>query len=64
MCLICEEEARSRQLRPVEKAVPALSGPVGGSVSYVVGLDAMECHLVMCAGMCLLMACQCHADVT
>ena len=27
------------QMRPVEKAAPALTGPVGGSVSYVLGLD-------------------------
>ena len=33
-CLMCEEEARAVQMRPVvEKAAPALSGPVGGSVS-------------------------------
>ena len=29
------------QMRPVEKAAPALSGPVGGSVSCVLGLDAV-----------------------
>ena len=34
LCLMCEEEARAVQMRPVvEKAAPALSGPVGGSVS-------------------------------
>ena len=26
---------------PVEKAAPSLSGPVGGSVSYVLSLDAV-----------------------
>ena len=26
---------------PVEEADPALSGPVGGSVSYALGLDAV-----------------------
>ena len=32
--LMCEEEARAVRMRPVvEKAAPALSGPVGGSVS-------------------------------
>ena len=25
-------------MRPVEKVAPGLSGPVGGSVSYVMGL--------------------------
>ena len=34
LCLMCEEEARAVQMCPVvEKAAPALSGPVGGSVS-------------------------------
>ena len=28
-------------MRPVEKAAPALSDPVGGSVSCVLGLDAL-----------------------
>ena len=41
LCLMCEEEARVVQMRPVEKAAPALSGPVGGSVSYVLGLDTV-----------------------
>ena len=41
LCLICEEEARSRQLRPVEISAPALSGYVGGSVSYVLGFDSV-----------------------
>ena len=30
---MCEEEARAVQMRPVEKADSAVSGPVGGSVS-------------------------------
>ena len=38
---MCEEEARVVQMRPVEKAAPALSDPVGGSVSCVLGLDAV-----------------------
>ena len=38
---MCDEEARVVQMRPVEKAAPALSGPVGGSVSCVLGLDAV-----------------------
>ena len=29
------------QMRALEKAAPALSGPVGISVSYVLGLDAV-----------------------
>ena len=41
LCLMCEEEARVVQMRPVEKAAPALSDPVGGSVSCVLGLDAV-----------------------
>ena len=40
LCLMCEEEARVVQMRPEEKAAPALSDPVGGSVSCVLGLDA------------------------
>ena len=39
---MCEEEARVVQMRPVEKVAPALSGPVSGSGSYVLGLDAVE----------------------
>ena len=35
---MCEEEARVVEMRPVEKAAPALSGTVGGSVSFVLGL--------------------------
>ena len=36
LCLRCEEEARAVQMRPlVDKAAPALSGPVGGRVSNV-----------------------------
>ena len=34
------EEARVVHMRPVEKAVPALSEPVGGIVSFVLGVDA------------------------
>ena len=32
LCLMCEEEARVVHMRPLEKATPALSDPVGGSV--------------------------------
>ena len=39
-CLMCEEEASVVDMHPMAKAAPALSGPVGGSVSYVRGLDA------------------------
>ena len=39
LCLLCEEEDRVVQMRPVEKATPALSVPVGGSVADVLGLD-------------------------
>ena len=36
LCLMCEEEARVEEMRPVEeKAAPALNGPVGGSVLNV-----------------------------
>ena len=38
---MCGEEARVVQIRPLDKAAPPLSGPVGGSVSYVLGLDAL-----------------------
>ena len=41
LCLMCDEEARVVQMRRVEKAAPALSGPVGGSVSCVLGLEAL-----------------------
>ena len=41
LCLMCEEEGRVVQMRPVEKAAPALRDPVGGSVSCVLGLDAV-----------------------
>ena len=41
MPVMCDEEARVVQMRPVEKADSALSGPVGGSVPYVLGLDAV-----------------------
>ena len=39
LCLLCEEEDRVVQMRPEEKATPALSVPVGGSVADVMGLD-------------------------
>ena len=38
---MCEEEASVVEIRPVEKAALALNGPVGGSVSYVLGLNAV-----------------------
>ena len=38
MRLMCEEEARVVLMRPVEKAAPDLSGPVGGSVSHMLGI--------------------------
>ena len=41
LCLMCEEEARVVQMRSVETAAPALSDPVGGSVSCMLGLDAI-----------------------
>ena len=41
LCLLCEEEASVVAMRPVEKAAPCLSGPVGGSMSCVLGLDAV-----------------------
>ena len=41
LCLMCEEEARVVQMRPVDKAAPTLSDSVGGSVSCVLGLDAI-----------------------
>ena len=41
LCLMCEEEARVVQMRSVETAGPALSDPVGGSVSCMLGLDAI-----------------------
>ena len=41
LCLMCEEEARVVQMRPVEKVAPALSDPVDGSVPCVLGLDAV-----------------------
>ena len=37
---MCEEEARVVEMRPVEKAAPALSAAVGDSVSCVLGVDA------------------------
>ena len=39
LCLLCEEEDRLVQMRPVEKATPALSVPIGGSVADVCGVD-------------------------
>ena len=46
LCLMCDEEARAVQMRPVvEKAAPALSGSVGGSVSNVsVGDVSVSCE--------------------
>ena len=41
LCLLCEEEASVVAMRPVEKAAPFLSGPVGDSMSCVLGLDAV-----------------------
>ena len=41
LCLMCEEEARVVRMRSVETAAPALSDPVGGSVSCMLGLDAI-----------------------
>ena len=38
---MCEEEARVVQMHPVEKAIPALSVPVGGSVADVLSLEAV-----------------------
>ena len=38
---MCEEEARVVDMRPVEKAAPALSAAVCGSVSCVLGVDAV-----------------------
>ena len=48
LCLLCEEEDRVVQMRPVEKATPALSVPVGGSVADVLGLD----DVVSVSGVC------------
>ena len=39
LCLLCEAEASVVEMRLVEKLAPALSGPVGGSVSYVGDLE-------------------------
>ena len=41
LCLMCEEEASVVAMRPVEKAASGLSGPVGGNMSCVLGLDAV-----------------------
>ena len=38
---MCEEEVRVVEMRPVEKAAQALSAAVGGSVSCVLGVDAV-----------------------
>ena len=38
---MCEEVARVVEMRPVEKAAPALSAAVGGRVSCVLGVDAV-----------------------
>ena len=69
LCLMCEEEARVVQMQPVEMVASVLSGPVGSSVSCVLGLDAVvlvmvECHQVMWAGVCMLVTYQCHVEVT
>ena len=58
------------QTRHVEKAAPALSRPAGGSVSYTCWVWTMwrsamvEFHMVLWAGMCLLVTCQCLEVVT
>ena len=67
---MCEEEASVVQMRPVEMAAPGLRRPVGGSVSYVLGLDAV----VLGDGgvssgdvggyMIMLVTYQCHVEVT
>ena len=41
LCLMCEEEVRVVQMRSVETAAPALSDPVGGSVSCMLDLDVV-----------------------
>ena len=41
LCLMCEEEASAVEVRPVEKAASGLSGPVGGSMSCMLSLDAV-----------------------
>ena len=62
--LMCEEEDRVVQMRPVEKATPALSVPVGGSVADVLGLDdvvsvSTRCCRVLSVGVCVtLTGCQ------
>ena len=38
---MCEEEAGVVQMRPVDKATPALSAPVGDSSSCMLGLGAV-----------------------
>ena len=39
--MMCEEDDRVVQMRPMKTATPALSVPVGGSVADVLGLDAV-----------------------
>ena len=41
LCLMGEEDVRVVQMRPVEKAASTLSGPVGGSVSHVLDVNAV-----------------------
>ena len=41
LCLMCAEEANVVEMRSVEKAASCLSVPVGGSVSCVLGMDAV-----------------------
>ena len=38
---MCEEEVRVVHMRPVEKVAPTSCEPVGGTVSCVLGLDAV-----------------------
>ena len=48
---MCEEETRVVEMRPVEKAAAALSGPIDDSVSCVVGVDAVVlCYGVVSSG--------------
>ena len=41
LCLLCAEEASVIEMRQVEKAASGLSGPVGGSMSCMLSLDAV-----------------------
>ena len=41
LCLMCEEEASVVEMCPVEKEASDFSGPVGGSMSCVLSLDAV-----------------------